>query len=37
VYVIHGADGNCERFARWIKKETGLEAIAPKAGDICII
>jgi len=34
VYVIHGADGNCERFARWIREETGLEAVAPRVGDI---
>jgi putative mRNA 3-end processing factor len=34
VYVVHGAEGNCERFARWIKKEVGLKAVAPKAGDI---
>jgi len=34
VYVVHGAEGNCERFAKWIKEETGLKAVAPKAGDI---
>ncbi len=33
VYVTHGAEGNCERFARWVKKETGLKAVAPKTGD----
>lgn len=33
VYVIHGAEGNCERFARWIKEETGFEAVAPKSGE----
>jgi putative mRNA 3-end processing factor len=33
VYVTHGAEGNCERFARWVKKETGLKAVAPKSGD----
>lgn len=33
VYVVHGAEGNCERFARWIREETGLKAMAPKAGD----
>jgi predicted metal-dependent RNase len=32
--VVHGAEGNCELFAKWIKNELGLEAIAPKAGDI---
>ena len=34
VYVVHGAEGNCEKFAKWIKKEVGLEAVAPKAGDV---
>lgn len=33
VYVIHGAEGNCERFTKWIKEETGFEAIAPRSGD----
>jgi len=33
VYVIHGAEGNCEKFAKWIKEETGFEAVAPKSGD----
>jgi len=33
VYVIHGAEGNCERFAKWIKEETGLDAVAPHSGD----
>ncbi len=33
VYVIHGAEGNCERFAKRIKEETGLDALAPKSGD----
>jgi len=33
IYVVHGAEGNCDLFAKWIKKELGLEAIAPKAGD----
>jgi putative mRNA 3-end processing factor len=33
IYVVHGAEGNCKRFTKWIKKETGLEAIAPKSGD----
>ncbi len=37
VYVVHGAEGNCERFARWIKKEVGLKAVAPKAGDVFTI
>lgn len=33
VYVMHGAEGNCENFARWIREETGFEAVAPKSGD----
>ncbi len=33
VYVVHGAEGNCTRFAKWIKKEAGLKALAPKSGD----
>ena len=33
VYVIHGAEGNCEKFAKWIKEETGFEAVAPRSGD----
>jgi len=37
VYVVHGAEGNCEKFARWVKEETGLEAFAPKAGDTHIL
>lgn len=34
VYVVHGEEANCEMFAGWIKKEVGLEAVAPKAGDM---
>ena len=33
VYVVHGAEGNCPRFAKWIKEEVGLEARAPKPGE----
>jgi putative mRNA 3-end processing factor len=33
VYVVHGAEGNCEYFAKWIREELGLEAIAPRTGD----
>ncbi len=33
VYVVHGAEGNCERFAKWIKEETGFESVAPRSGD----
>jgi putative mRNA 3-end processing factor len=32
-YVIHGAEGNCELLAKWIEKEAGLEAVAPRPGD----
>ncbi len=34
VYVVHGAEGNCGRFAKWITDEVGLKAVAPKAGDV---
>jgi len=33
IYVVHGAEGNCEYFAKWIRDELGLEATAPRAGD----
>jgi putative mRNA 3-end processing factor len=33
VYVVHGAEGNCEYFAKWIREELGLEATAPRTGD----
>jgi putative mRNA 3-end processing factor len=33
VYVVHGAEGNCRLFAKWIKEELGLKAKAPKTGD----
>jgi putative mRNA 3-end processing factor len=33
VHVVHGAEGNCPRLARWIKEEAGLEAFAPNPGD----
>lgn len=33
VYVVHGAEGNCERLAKWASSELGLEALAPRAGD----
>ncbi|MEM2105947.1 MAG: MBL fold metallo-hydrolase [Candidatus Bathyarchaeia archaeon] len=34
IYVVHGAEGNCELFAKWIKSELGLEAVAPRTGDV---
>lgn len=33
VYVVHGANGNCQKFADWIKDEAGFEAKAPKPGE----
>jgi putative mRNA 3-end processing factor len=33
VFVVHGAEGNCELFANWAKKELGLDAIAPRTGE----
>lgn len=33
VFTVHGAEGNCERFAKWVKKETSFKAVAPNAGD----
>ncbi|MEM2546002.1 MAG: MBL fold metallo-hydrolase [Candidatus Bathyarchaeia archaeon] len=32
-YVIHGAEGNCELLAKWIREEAGFEAVAPRPGD----
>jgi len=34
IYTVHGAEGNCEKFAKWIESETGFRAIAPKTGDL---
>ncbi len=33
VFTVHGAEGSCERFAKWVKKDAGFKAVAPKAGD----
>jgi putative mRNA 3-end processing factor len=33
VYVVHGAEGNCELLAKWAKSELGLESVAPKTGE----
>ncbi len=33
VFTVHGAEGNCEKFARWVKKEMGFKASSPKAGE----
>jgi putative mRNA 3-end processing factor len=34
VYALHGAEGNCELLAKWARTELGLEAIAPRTGDM---
>ncbi len=33
VYVVHGAEGNCPKLAKWVGEEAGLEAKAPNPGD----
>ncbi len=33
VFVVHGAEGNCELLANWAKSELGVEAVAPRTGD----
>jgi putative mRNA 3-end processing factor len=33
VFVVHGAEGNCELFADWAKTELGLDAVAPHTGE----
>ncbi len=33
VFVVHGAEGNCELFANWAKTELGLNAMAPRTGE----
>ncbi len=33
VYVVHGAEGNCPKLAKWIKDEVGLQSFAPNTGD----
>ncbi len=35
VFVVHGAEGNCELFANWAKSDLGLDAFAPKTGETC--
>lgn len=34
VFTVHGAEGNCGQLASWASKELGLQATAPKAGEI---
>jgi putative mRNA 3-end processing factor len=33
VFVVHGAEGNCELFANWARSELGLDAVAPRTGE----
>ena len=33
VFVVHGAEGNCELLADWANSELGLDAVAPRTGD----
>lgn len=33
VYVVHGAERNCEHLAKWARDDMGLESTAPRAGD----
>jgi putative mRNA 3-end processing factor len=33
VFVVHGAEGNCELLAGWAKSELGLDAVAPRTGE----
>ncbi len=34
VFMVHGAEGNCESFANWAKTELGLDAVAPRTGEV---
>ncbi len=34
VFLMHGAEDNCQQLAADIKQETGAESIAPKTGDV---
>lgn len=33
LYAVHGAEGSCSKFAKWINDETELDAVAPTTGD----
>lgn len=33
VFAVHGGNGNCIRFAKWVRRKVGLKAHAPRAGD----
>jgi len=34
IFVVHGAEGNCSKLALWASKEAGLNAEAPKTGQV---
>ena len=34
VFAVHGAEGNCELLAKWAQSELGLEAFAPRTGEV---
>ncbi len=34
IFVVHGAEGNCSKLALWASKENGLDAEAPKTGQV---
>ncbi len=33
IFVVHGAENNCEYLAKWTRDEMGLDAIAPRTGE----
>lgn len=37
VFVVHGAEGNCESLSGWASDELGLSAVAPKPGEEHVI
>jgi putative mRNA 3-end processing factor len=34
VYTVHGSPENCKEMAEWVKREIGLKAEVPSAGDV---
>ncbi|MFQ5763262.1 MAG: MBL fold metallo-hydrolase [Candidatus Bathyarchaeia archaeon] len=34
IFLVHGSPENCESMVEWVKKETGLDAVAPEAGEV---
>ncbi len=34
VFVVHGEEENCKNLAKWAETELGLDAVAPKTGDV---